>query len=106
MSPRDIKLATCACGCGAPLGGKKPGARYASDACRARASRARYGAMLTVRDTHTLRAAATVLRSISAIESADKLDGIAARADQMRLALRAEAHVRRQGGDVGRAGCE
>jgi hypothetical protein len=36
-------LATCACGCSASMEGKRACARYASDACRARAWKARTG---------------------------------------------------------------
>jgi hypothetical protein len=34
---------TCECGCGTELDGRRSGARYASDACRARAWKARTG---------------------------------------------------------------
>lgn len=36
-------MRTCACGCGASMEGARPQARYASDACRSRAWKARTG---------------------------------------------------------------
>ena len=90
-------MTLCACGCQRPVLSKR--ARYYSARCRAKASRARSGAgVLSAREVKVLLKAAGELGPFSAL--GQELEAIAARADQMRLALRSEAHVRISSGDV------
>lgn len=98
-----MRPALCSCGCSRE---PRPGARYYSAACRAKASRARSGAaLLSEYDVKVIRYAVKCLQGLAASDGdlPRRLEVIAARSEQMRLALRSGAHVRDQGGD-GRLG--
>ena len=95
----------CACGCGRPVTSTRPGARYASPACRARASRARGIGALSANDCAALRIAARMLTKLCGdpTQTSTRLTTIADRSDQLRLSLRQaaqDAHVRHGNGVV------